>query len=123
MDADQLDRYRSLISLGRADEGTLESIQDFLSFDFDWKNQWKNGVLYDIGFGFANRRYPNQIPLSTKTPLGEKRTDLPFRFSTALGWKFMEGWSTHYHLRYGVNLSNKVPTVRIIQGIELQGAF
>lgn len=97
--------------------------QSFISSDLDWKNQWENGILYDIGFGIAVRRYPNQISLITKTPLGEKRLDLPLRFSTTLGWKFREGWSARYHYRYRLNLSNKVPSLRSIQGIELQGSF
>lgn len=123
MDPEQQDRFRSLIALGNTNEGYRETEQNFVRFDFDWKNQWHSGVLFDIGFGFGFRRYPNQAPLTSETALGETRTDLPLRFSTALGWNFLQGWSAGYHYRYTFKLSNKAPSTRSLQGLQVQGTF
>ena len=91
--------------------------------DFDWFNKWDSGLLFDIGTGFQYRTYENDIPLSEDTPLGTKRVDIPFRFSAGLGWAFNDQWKAMYNHKYETNLSNKVPYVRNIHGLTVNGQF
>ena len=64
-----------------------------------------------------------RFPSAQKLRLGIKGLICRFAFQRHWDGNSWRAGLTRYHFRYGVNLSNKVPTVRIILGIELQGAF
>ncbi|OGH07818.1 MAG: hypothetical protein A2600_05475 [Candidatus Lambdaproteobacteria bacterium RIFOXYD1_FULL_56_27] len=122
VDPQGLDRYSSKVSLGTSAEGTLTSQSRYWGADFDWKNRWEAGVLFDLGFGLQYRDYKNELPLSANTPLGATRVDLPLRFSTALGYSNW-GFTLKGHYLHQVNLSNKLVYVRILRGLTLEGVF
>ena len=122
-DAENMDSFRSVISVGNNYEGYEESQFDYLALDIDWNNKWQHGALFDIGFGLQYRSYKNEQPLSVDTALGDTRVDVPLRLSTALGWKIKQGWNIKYNYRYLFNLSNKAPYVRQLHGLALQAIF
>ncbi len=122
-DAENMDSFRSVISVGNNYEGYEESQFDSLNLDMDWNNKWQQGALFDIGFGLQYRSYKNEQPLSVDTPLGDTRVDVPLRLSTALGWEIKQGWNIKYNYSYLLNLSNKSPYVRQLHGLALQGSF
>ena len=123
LDAEQLDSYRQVLTFGNNQDGTDLSEYSFAGASFDWNNKWKSGVLFDIGFALQYRTYKTDTPLSADTPLGAKRVDLPLGVTTALGWEFVKNWSLALGAEYNVNVSNKSPWVRTIQGVTLKGSF
>lgn len=123
LDAQQQDLYRQVFSVGKSQEGFATSKYTYASMDFDWNNKWTSGVLFNTGFGLQGRQYKNEDPLSVNTPLGDKRIDIPFRLSAELGWEFYKQWSVALTGEYNVNLSNKSPWVRTIEGVILRGSF
>ena len=54
---------------------------------------------------------------------GDKRVDIPIRYSTAFGWSFNDDWSLHYNYLYKVNVSTKSPYYKTVTGIQLKGGF
>ncbi len=125
-DAEKQDNYHRTFAYGMDNNGTDESEVTFFSFDYDWKNKWKSGFKWDLGMGFQHRTYKNDVPLSTETPLGTNRVDLPLRFSTGMGMEFTVDrieMDLMYNYKYTFNLSNKSPYVRSIHGLTLTGAF
>ncbi|NQU62676.1 MAG: hypothetical protein HQ517_00100 [SAR324 cluster bacterium] len=122
MDKEGLDYFRYVMAVGSSLEGDEEQKNTFTTFDFLWNNKWLSGVLFDIGFGFGHKPYPNQMPLSSNTPLGDTRVDVPLKFNTGLGYT-LYGWKLKWNYDYSFNLSNKKPTVRVISGFELSGSF
>lgn len=123
LDAEKLDLFTSVLKMGSGDSGTEESEATYASFDLDWANRWQIGFKWDMGFGMQYKSFENQLPLSAKTPLGEKRVDMPMRISNLFGWHFSDNWQLNYKYEYTFNLSNKSPYTRAIQGIALNGAF
>lgn len=121
-DKEGLDYFRYVFALGSSMESTVDQENSFTTLDFLWNNKWLSGVLFDIGFGFGQKTYPNQSPLSSDTPLGDKRVDIPLKFNTALGYTIY-GVKLKWNFDYSFNLSNKKPTVRDISGFELSGNF
>jgi hypothetical protein len=122
-DPEKQDKYYRIFAYGTVNDGTEISEYTFWQMDFDWFNKWDSGLLFDIGTGFQYRTYENDIPLSEDTPLGTKRVDIPFRFSAGLGWAFNDQWKAMYNHKYETNLSNKVPYVRNIHGLTVNGQF
>jgi hypothetical protein len=128
IDPENQDSYLFQLQFGRSGEGQLNdenkdaSLYSFASLDFDWKNRWDAGFLFDIGFGFQYRSYPNETNILFDA-LGKTRVDNLIRFSTALGWGFGEAWSLRLNYNYLFDLSNKTPYVRSIYGVVLAGAF
>jgi hypothetical protein len=122
LDKERLDSFRYVLAYGSQMEGDIEQENTFLTMDFQWKNKWQTGILFDIGFGFGHKKYPNQSPLSAETPLGDTRTDIPISYNHALGFTKW-GWRIKYNFDYSFNLSNLKPTVRQISGVELSGSF
>lgn len=123
LDKDKLDSYRSVYALGTASEGIKVSEFNYLSADWDWRNRWDTGLLFNIGVGVQYRDYANDTPLTTQTFLGDTRVDIPTRFSTGVGWQFRPELRVLASYRYLFNLSNKSPYVRSIYGIGVNGAF
>ncbi|MDH5560552.1 MAG: hypothetical protein OEY59_06805 [Deltaproteobacteria bacterium] len=123
IDKEKLDSYSQSVTFGNSTEGTTKSEMDFITFDWDWKNKWEMGLLWDLGFGVQRRLYKNDLPLATDTPLGEKRVDLPMRVSTGMGWMVMKRVKILFDYRYTFNLSNKTPYVRTISGLKIDGTF
>ncbi|MGK5090650.1 hypothetical protein WDW89_01390 [Deltaproteobacteria bacterium TL4] len=121
LDKEKLDSFRYLFAVGNGDNGTVESEFTNVSMDFDWKNRWEVGFLFDIGFGFGKKDYPHELPLSED--LGKIRMDVPIRISTALGWQFVPGWTLLFDTKYVASISTKSPYVRTTQGITLSGLF
>ena len=115
------DKFVSLIAFGTGTQGTAESEESYFTMNFDWHNQW-SGPFWDLGFGMQYEAYKNQVPLSTNTPLGKSRLDLPINYSTALGWQG-SNWMIQYHYRYLLNLSNKVLYERTVQGFSASATF
>jgi len=123
LDAEKLDNYHRTFAYGTNDNGTDASKATFLNFDYDWRNRWQSGLKWDLGMGFQHKTYENESPLSSDTPLGSKRVDMPIRFSTGMGWQINNDWNVMYNYKYTFNLSNKSPYVRNIHGLTLNGAF
>ncbi len=123
LDAEKVDSYHRTFAYGSNDNGTDASKVTFFKFDYDWRNRWPSEFKWDLGFGIQHKTYKNEIPLSSDTPLGSKRVDLPIRFSTGMGWHINNDWNLMYNYKYTFNLSNKTPYVRSIQGLVLNGAF
>ncbi|MBI4083358.1 MAG: hypothetical protein HY423_12185 [Candidatus Lambdaproteobacteria bacterium] len=128
IDPENQDSYRFQLQLGSSGEGQLNnegkdaSLYNFASMDFDWKNRWDRGFLFDIGFGFQYRNYPNETNILFDA-LGKTRVDNLIRFSTAFGWGFGPDWAVRLNYDYLFDLSNKSPYVRTIAGVALTGAF
>ncbi|MBF0351260.1 MAG: hypothetical protein HQM11_09505 [SAR324 cluster bacterium] len=122
IDKEQLDSHKTVFSYGLNSDGTSESEYSFLTFDFDWFNKWEMGLLFDIGFGMHYRNYPNVTPLSAEL-LGDTRTDVPIRLSTALGWQFLPAWSVKYGYNYKINVSNKSLYQKTVHGLSIDGSF
>jgi len=123
LDAERLDLFKSNIAFGNSTEGNKESEITFSNWDFDWFNRWESGFKWDLGFGIQQREYKYAKPLSTETPFGEKRVDIPIRISNGFGWHFNDKWQAMYNYRYVFNLSNKTPYVRTIHGLAVNGRF
>lgn len=123
LDAEKLDSYHRTFAYGTNDNGTDASQTTFFSFDYDWQNRWQSGFKWDLGMGFQHKTYKNEIPLTSETPLGSKRVDIPIRLSTGMGWHISDDWNLMYNYKYTFNLSNKTPYVRSIHGLTLNGAF
>ncbi len=123
LDAEKLDRYHRTFAYGTNDNGTEASESTFFTFDYDWYNRWKSGFKWDLGMGIQHKTFENEVPLSSETPLGSKRVDMPIRFSTGMGWHFNADWNAMYNYKYTFNLSNKSPYVRSIHGLTVNGAF
>jgi hypothetical protein len=122
-DVEKQDKYYRIFAYGSVNDGTEISEYTFWQMDFDWFNKWDSGFLFDIGTGFQHRTYKNDTPLSEETGLGKYRVDIPFRFSTGLGWAFNPKWKAVYNYKYETNLSNKSPYVRNIHGLTVNGQF
>lgn len=122
-DAEKMDRYHRTFAYGTNDNGTDASEATFLALDYDWYNRWESGFKWDLGFGIQHKTFKNEVPLSSETPLGDKRVDMPIRISTGLGWYFNADWNVMYNYEYTFNLSNKSPYVRNIHGLTLHGGF
>ncbi len=123
LDAERQDNFESVIAYGTATEGDKLTDYSYYSFDFDWINRWSAGFRFDIGFGNQYRDYPNdKQPLTTQL-FGVTRADDLLRISTGLGWQFNPLWSLMLSYRYLTDISNKVPYVRPITGLELTGGF
>lgn len=116
-------RYDRVLAVGRSSEGIDVTQYNFLNASWDWRNRWDSGLLFNIGFGLEYRNYPNDQPLSTDTPLGNKRVDIPGRFSFGLGYQFLPQVKLMGRYQYLVNLSNKSPYLRQIYGIGVNGTF
>lgn len=123
LDPEGLDSFRSVVSLGSSGEGFDESEYTFVAGNFDWKNRWDSGLLFNIGFGLEYRDYANDEPLSKDTPLGDTRVDTLWRFSAAPGWRFSDSISTLFNYRYVTDISNKAPYVRQVYGLVVRGVF
>ncbi len=123
LDSARQDSYRRLLVAGTASEGFVDTEFNFVGADFDWKNRWDSGVLFDIGFGVQYRDFPDDVPASPDTILGGTRVDIPLRFSTGLGYQFMPELRAMLNYSYVFDLSNKSPYVRQIFGISVNGAF
>jgi hypothetical protein len=123
LDAESLDLFRSNIAYGNSSDGNEDSEFTYSNWDFDWFNRWEAGFKWDLGFGFQQRQYKYAKPLSTETPFGEKRVDIPIRFSNGFGWHFNDKWQAMFNYRYVFNLSNKSPYVRTIYGLSVNGTF
>ena len=122
-DKEGLDYFRYVFARGNSIESTEDDKNSFTTLDFLWNNKWLSGVLFDIGFGFGQKTYPNDGNiLSSDTPLGDTRVDIPITFNTALGYT-IHGVKLKWNFDYSFNLSNKKPTVRDISGFELSGSF
>ena len=117
------DTYIRKLHIGTESEGLPDSEFDYLSTDFDWKNKWDSGLLFDIGFGLAYRDFKTDEPLTTDTYLGDTRVDAPMRISTGLGWTFSELVNLMLGYQYTFNLSNKTPYERQIIGLGVNGTF
>lgn len=118
--ANKLDRRRRVIAFGSASEGTPDSEQNFVSVDYDWRNQWEMGLIWDIGWGLGYRDFaPNPSNPS------ESRTDLPFRFSTGLGWEVSPQIRVIGSMRYTLNLSTSLDALydRLLVGVGVSGSF
>ncbi len=122
-DAENLDLFRSTIAFTSKNSATEESECTYYGFDFDWKNRWQSGFKWDLGFSIMNLAYKNQLPLSTETPLGENRVDLPLGFHNGFGWHFNDKWNLMYNYQYVFNLSNESPYIRSIHGLTINGGF
>jgi len=122
-DAEKLDSYHRTFAYGTNNNGTDASKSTFFKFDYDWQNRWLSGFKWDLGLGLQHKTYENEIPLSSETPLGSKRVDLPIRFSSNMGWHINNDWNLMYNYQYTFNLSNKSPYVRSIHGLALNGMF
>ena len=123
LDPEGLDSFRSVVSLGSSSEGFDESEYTFVAGNFDWKNRWDSGLLFNIGFGLEYRDYANDEPLSKDTPLGDTRVDTLWRFSAAPGWRFTDSISALFNYRYVTDISNKAPYVRQVYGLVVRGVF
>ncbi|OGG96589.1 MAG: hypothetical protein A2527_03255 [Candidatus Lambdaproteobacteria bacterium RIFOXYD2_FULL_50_16] len=119
---DPLDRYNFKFTYGQDTEGSLTSDHSYLTTQFDWANRWDAGLLFNIGFGIQYLNYKNEEPLTTQTPLGATRVDLPLLFNTALGWKLSK-WTFKGTYDYRANLSNKVIYVRTLTGLAVNASF
>lgn len=122
LDEDRLDKFHYVFGYGSSLESSEEDIHSFWTMDFQWSNKWRSGVLFDIGFAFGQKEYPNQAPLSAETPFGDKRVDVPLSYNNSLGFTKW-GWTLKLNYEYSFNLSNKSPSVRDITGIELSAVF
>ena len=122
LDAEKLDSFTRVISLGKRFEGNDDSKYDYLAFDFDWSNQWEAGYSFDIGFGFQYSKYATAKPVDGDV-LGATRTDIPLRWTTAVGWEFLQGWTSQLNYNYKVNISNTKMYVRSIIGLSVNGNF
>ncbi|MBT4090662.1 MAG: hypothetical protein HN580_24020 [Deltaproteobacteria bacterium] len=122
-DAEKLDSYHRTFAYGTNDNGTAASKSTFFNFDYDWQNRWTSGLKWDLGFGIQHKTYINDVPLSSDTPLGSKRVDMPIRVSTGMGWHITNDWNLMYNYKYTFNLSNKTPYVRSVHGLTFNGAF
>ncbi|MCP4752711.1 MAG: hypothetical protein GY866_17630 [Proteobacteria bacterium] len=121
LDKKQQDLFLYVFTVGNTWEGTEESEYLFAGMDFDWKNAWPGGMRWDFGFGGSYREYKTGVPLSTNTPLGSYRVDVPLRLSTSLGWAFANSWQVALDCRYTFNYSNNAPYQRRVYGLRLQG--
>ena len=122
IDAERLDAFRSVLSTGNSTEGFETSDYDFYNMDFDWYNRWEVGFRFDIGFGYQYRNYPNEKDILF-SDLGDTRVDHILRLSYGLGWQFTPGWSAMFESRNVLDLSNKQPYQRTIQGLVVDGTF
>lgn len=121
LDAEKLDSFKSVMAVNTGSEGSDSSKYSGYTFDFDWFNKWNSGFLLDMGFGLHYKEFPNQQPLSKD--LGDKRVDIPIRYSTSLGWAFNDDWSLKANYEYKVNVSTKSPYYKSITGLQLKGGF
>lgn len=117
------DSYRRRFYYGTESEGLPETEYSFLGGDWDWKNRWDSGVLFDIGLGVQYRNYVSDLPLSVDTPLGAKRVDVPMRLSSGVGYQLKPNLRLMGNYQYLFNLSNKSPYVRQIMGVGVSGTF
>jgi len=120
---DQLKHYSRALQVGKSSEGLPETEFTYLGANWDWNNRYDSGLLWTVGLGAQYRHYANDQPLSTSTPLGNTRVDLPGQFTAGIGWQFRPALRLMANYQYLVNLSNKSPYVRQIFGIGLNGAF
>jgi hypothetical protein len=123
LDAEKQDSYTRVLEAGTATEGYVESEFNYIAADWDWRNLWDSGYRLDFGLGLQYRTFPNDQPLAAGTPLGDKRVDIPTRFSLGTGWQFAPTWSAMLNYQYLMNLSNKSPYVRQLYGLGVQGVF
>ncbi|MCP4755358.1 MAG: hypothetical protein GY866_31220 [Proteobacteria bacterium] len=123
LDDEQLHYFRGLVAVGNSTEGTKESEYSFYKFDLAWKNRWEFGLFWDFGFGLQRRTFEDNTPTSMETMLGSEYVDLPFRFSSAVGWDFDKRWKLAFEYEHTINLSNNVPYERKIYGLVLSGKF
>jgi hypothetical protein len=120
---DKQNGFHFLMTYGQGSSGTKESINKYLSFDLDWMNRLTDVVKWDLGVGLAKLNYDNEPPLSEKTQFGKTRVDVPIRISSGLGWVFTPDWELQYDYKYFFNMSNKIPYIRIVNGLSLKGMF
>jgi hypothetical protein len=116
--ANKLDRRRRLITVGKASEGTSDTEQTYVTVDYDWRNRWETGLLWDIGWGFAYRNFPTAQADTVSH-------DLPLRFSTGVGWQFRPELRVMAAMRYDLSLSTSADKLyeRVILGVGVNGKF
>ena len=131
VDKPKQDTFKSIAAFGEHPGGaslietTLEfdDPHRFLKYDADWENIWDSGFRWGIGYGVGYKKYfEDDQPLDPDL-FGSTRVDLPFRFSTAVGWQFTRDFSAIYNFKYTVNLSNKRLFDRLIHGLVVKAAF
>jgi len=118
--------FRQLFALGTSTEGTEQSEYTFLKFDFDWKNKWESGLIWDFGFGIQHRTYTNDTSISKDSKLislGSKPVSIPFQFETGIGWQFSESMKALFNINYVFNLSNDVSYQRLVSGLTVSTVF
>jgi len=123
IDKEKQDRYHRVFVVGKSSEGIASTEYSYYGFSFNWNNRWDSGLLFDAGLGAQYRKYKIDKPLTTDTPLGDTRVDIPMQVSTGLGWQFRPQLRLMGTYSYLFNLSNKSPFVRTIIGVGLNGAF
>lgn len=116
--ANKLDRRRRVIAVGQSSEGIPDTEYSYLSVDYDWRNRWESGLIWDIGWGIAYRNYPNDAPI-----FGSTRLDLPLRFSTGIGWRFRPELTVLGSMSYLQNISSGAPFTRTVVGVGVNGTF
>ncbi len=122
LDLAKQDSYHRLFLLGKSSEGLDATKYYYFSMDFDWENQWDSGLLWDIGFGWQARKYPDVLPSTTEL-FGKTRVDNPLRFSTAVGYQLLKNLKLMSGYRYVFDFSNSVPYVRHILSAGVEGTF
>jgi hypothetical protein len=129
IDKEKQDTYHRVFEYGTSSEGiklsdgTDPSEYTYYGLSFGWNNRWDSGLLVDAGLGTQYRKYKSDKPLTTDTPLGATRVDIPMQVSAGLGWQFRPQLRLMGTYSYLFNLSNKSPFVRQIIGVGLNGAF
>jgi hypothetical protein len=128
---DQLKHYDRSFQAGQSGEGVPDPATNsgditqfsYVSADWDWHNRYDSGLLFDIGAGVQFRHYTSDKALANISPLGDKRVDIPGRFSAGVGWQFRPSLRLLASYQGIVNISTKSPYVRHIAGIGLNGTF
>ncbi|MDH5752716.1 MAG: hypothetical protein OEZ59_09905 [Deltaproteobacteria bacterium] len=123
VDPEKQDIFISDIAFGDSTEGVEKTDYSYFKTRLDWYNRWDSGIKFDIGFGIEHRNYPNDLPLSTETPLGAKRVDMPGRISFGLGYQYKTVISVMWEYTHLFNISNKAPYERILMGFVVKGSF
>ena len=124
LDKEKLDEFKSSLAYGNQNSaGTTATEFNFLRWDADWENKWDSGFLWNLGFGYQYRDYPNDKDvLTTASPFGETRLDNIISYSTALGWKFGK-LTVLFNYEFKANLSNDSPYERTVYGFVVKGTF
>lgn len=127
LDTDKLDQYVRTYALGSSSSGTSSSLKQYFQVDYDWKNKWKSGMVWDIGFGWGLESYPNATgDLNDTLGLGiDQKINFPLRFSTGIGWEMFKGWifQYDYKIKFTGSTATSANVLKTVYGMKVKGSF